>query len=403
MSGYRCVQRSSLCPSRCRRGAVAVLAAFILVALLTLVAFAVDLGYLLVERAQLQRTADAAAMAAAWELADEGMFKGDPYLTQAIDDARLMAQRFAAENNVGNIDPLVDLNTENGVTGDVLIGYMDDLSDPNGTLDTSDPRKFNAVRVLVHRDTVRNGRVPSFFARVLGVAGFDAEAQATAALASDVSGFKIPLDRRNIGILPYALDEPTWDDFVAGGVTEDYGSDYWGYDEQTGDIYAAGDGIPEVDLYPRPNDPNQAAGNRGTVDIGGADNSTTDIARQILYGISAEDLEYHGGELRFDENGELFLQGDTGVSAGFKEELTAIVGEPRIIPIFRPPVDGQGDNAVYTIVKFVGVRIMHVSLNGRLSDRCLLIQPCATVSYGTIYGEVEGASSMIFTPVTLIR
>lgn len=380
--------------AKSRRGAIIVLTVVLLTTFVALVAFAIDLGYVLVERAQLQRTADAAAMAAAWELADEGLFKGDPYLTAAIDEARLMAKRFAAENEVGSIDPDVDLNTSNYVTGDVVIGYMADLFDPNGTLDTSDPRKFNAVRVYVHRDTVRNGQTPSFFARALGVGGFDGQAMATAALASDISGFKIPLDRRNISILPIALDEPTWNDLVAG-----IGNDIWGYDETTGAVSRSGDGLKECNLYPHGNDP---AGNRGVVDIGALNNSTSDIARQILDGVSAEDLEYYGGELRLDANGEIFLEGDTGISAGYLEELNIIVGEPRMIPIFSY-AQNPGDNAEYCIVKFCGVRVMDVQLKGRLSDKRVIIQPCATVSHGTIYGEMDGVSSMIFTPVRLIR
>jgi hypothetical protein len=388
------IQRRGRREKRTRRGAVVMLAALLLSALLALVAFAVDVGYLLVERAQLQRAADAAAMGAAWELADEGLFKGDPNLTEAIDAARILARRFASENEVGSIAPDVDLNAGNHSGGDVVIGYMQDLSDPNGTLDTSDPRKFNAVRVFVHRDSIRNGRVPSFFARAIGVGGFDAQAKATAALASDISGFKIPLDRRNISILPLVLDEATWNDLVAG-----VGNDLWGFNEQSGEVYVSGDNIPECDLYPRGN---SDAGHRGVVDIGGLNNGTSSIAQQILDGISAEDLEYHGGELKLDSCGEVFLPGDAGISAAFKEELTSIVGEPRMIPVYSYS-QNPGDNATYCCVKFCGVRVMDVQLNGRLSDKRVIVQPCATVSHGTIYGELEGGSSMIFTPVRLIR
>jgi hypothetical protein len=378
-----------------RRGTVVMLAALFLTALLALVAFAVDLGYLLVERAQLQRAADSAAMAAAWELADEGLFKGDPNLTEAINAARILAKRFAGENDVGSIAPDVDLNAANTAGGDVVIGYMQDLFDANGTLDTSDPRKFNAVRVYVHRDSIRNGRVPSFFARALGVGGFDAQAKATAALASDISGFKVPLDRRNISILPLVLDEATWNDMAAG-----VGNDVWGFNEQTGEVVMAGDDIPECDLYPRGNG---IAGFRGVVDIGGLNNATSSMAQQVLDGISAEDLEYHGGELKLDSSGEIFLEGDAGISAAFKEELMAIVGEPRMIPVFSVYPDEDGDDATYCIVKFCGVRVVDVELSGRLSDKRIIVQPCATVSHGTIYGEQEGGSSMIFTPVRLIR
>ena len=42
--------------------------------------------------------------------------------------------------------------------------------------------------------------------------------------------------------------------------------------------------------------------------------------------------------------GKLYLNGDTGISAGVKDELASIKGQPRIIPIFST-VSGNGNNA----------------------------------------------------------
>ena len=55
--------------SRSRRGAVAVLAALLMVFIVGMVAFAVDIGYLCVVQTQAQATADASAMAGAMSLA----------------------------------------------------------------------------------------------------------------------------------------------------------------------------------------------------------------------------------------------------------------------------------------------------------------------------------------------
>ncbi len=85
-------------------------------------------------------------------------------------------------------------------------------------------------------------------------------------------------------------------------------------------------------------------GNRGTVDIGSSNNSTADIARQIVHGISPSDFAQLGGKLEFDDSGKLYLNGDTGISAGVKDELASIMGQPRIIPIFST-VSGNGNNA----------------------------------------------------------
>ena len=64
--------------------------------------------------------------------------------------------------------------------------------------------------------------------------------------------------------------------------------------------------------------------------------------------------------LQFDANGELQLNGDTGISAGVKDELASIIGKPRSSRSFfqgsRP-----GNNAHYTIVKWFGIRILDVN------------------------------------------
>ena len=69
---------------RQRRGNVLVLTVFMMMAIFALLACAIDLGYLEVVHTELQRTADSAAIAAAWELIDERALSGygDTWLTE---------------------------------------------------------------------------------------------------------------------------------------------------------------------------------------------------------------------------------------------------------------------------------------------------------------------------------
>lgn len=365
-----------------------------MVGMLALAAMAMDIGYLLVAKSELQRTADAASMAAAWQLADEGMFEGDPYLSCAMSNARSLASTYTGANSVCSASPEIDPNISNHICGDIVIGHLADWSDPNAVLDLTDPSRFNAVTVRVRRTGAMNGLVPAFFAKALGVNGFAAEAKATAALSSDVGGFRIPFNGCNIHILPFALDEETWDCLCAGQA-----EDNWCWDPEHHEINCGPDGIREVNLFPQGTG---SPGNRGTVDIGSNNNSTNDIARQIVDGISQADLEYHGGKLEFNECGKLGLNGDTGISAGVKDELASIKGHPRCIPIFRT-VTGPGNNAMYTIVKFCGVRIMEVKLTGKMSKKRVIIQPCPMIAQGVIQGEIAGTSDLVFTPVRLVR
>ncbi len=360
-----------------------------MIALVAMVALAVDIGYLLVTRDQLQRSADAAAIASAWELVDPAGPKRSVDYAQLTDQVETIAAQYAALNPVLKSTPLLG-------ESDVQLGFIPNPTDPNSPFQSINVGTPNAVQVSVRRDTEQNGEVPLFFARVLGIDKRAVRAQATAVLINSVAGFKPPADGTNLLLLPFALDEETWNELVEFGV----GDDNYRYDTDTKTVKPGSDGIREVNLYPLGTG---SPGNRGTVDIGGNNNSTADIARQITDGISAEDMaHFPDSKLEFDASGELALNGDTGISAGVKDELTAIVGKPRIIPIFRQ-VTGPGNNAEFTVVQFAGVRVLHVKLTGSMSSKKVIIQPCNIVAKGSIPSATPGSSHFVYSPVWLAR
>lgn len=370
------------------------LAALMIVGLLALAALAVDVGYLLLARTQLQVAADAAAIAAAWDLIDEEAGSGNAGLADEVTASRSTAADFAALNVVCTSGPEIDQNAANDATGDVVVGYLPDLADPSATLQFDNTDQFNAVRIRVRKTSDMNGEVALFFARVLGIESKPLEAEALAALNKQIGGFRTPADGGNVDLLPFALDLVTWEALMNGTGTDNYD-----WSPENDHVYNGSDGIKEVNLYPQGTG---SPGNRGTVDIGPSNNSTADIARQIVEGISPEDFDAMGGELEFNEQGELHLNGDTGISAGVKDELASIIGEIRMIPIFSQ-VSGPGNNADYTIVKFVGVRILYVKLTGSMSSKKLIVQPANVLAYGTIATETAGTSDFIYTPARLLQ
>ncbi len=376
-----------LAKSRKRRGNIVVLTAVMMVGLMAMLAFALDIGYLMVARSQMQTTADSAALAAAWELVNQEGFDGATGSWQAESDARDKAAEYAALNSVLSAQPLL-------AHEDVQMGFLANPSDATSPMIVDAAYRPNAVRVRVRRDTAQNGEVPLFFASVLGRDRVALQAEATAAVVSNIRGFSTPTDGSNLGILPITLDEPTWFALFGGG------TDNWTWDAQTNEITSGPDGIPETDLYPRGNGP---PGNRGTVDFGSNNNATEDIARQILHGLTPQDLAFHGGKLELNENGEIFLNGDTGISAGVKDELDSIKGKPRIIPVFRSVV-GPGNNATYTVVAFVGIRVMDVKLTGSMSNKRVIIQPAKMVTLGGIpSAEADLTSYYVYSPAWLVR
>lgn len=360
---------------RSRRGAVAVLACFLMVALLGMLAFAVDLGYIANSQAELRRSADAAALAACHELIYQGVPTAQPNLTTHVAQAHVAAAQYAAWNKVCNAAPGIPSN-------DITVGYLADPTQPDGTIDTGASQSlFNSVQVTVRRNSLQNGQVPTFFGRVFGVHGADAQATATAALIKNFGGFQIPSTNNGadcLMILPFALDLQTWNGLMACDLNAT--TDGWNYNAQ-GQVVPGCDGIREVNLFPQGTG---SPGNRGTVNIGASNNSTATIVRQILTGINAQDLShYPDGQIKFDPYGHLYLNADPGISAGFKSALASIVGQTRLIPIFASLV-GNGNNATYDIVRFAGVRIMAVDLTGSMSSKHLTVQPAVVYTRGGI-------------------
>jgi hypothetical protein len=388
--------------TRKRRGAIAVFVAASGVVLLGFAALAVDAGRLYLGKTELQVAADAAALAGANELLNERRLFGPGELLTSFQVARQQAGAVAASNPVLGCGPQIDFNLDNGASGDLVIGYLSTLYNTGEALSFSDVTEFNAVKVRLRRDATHNGPVALMFARILGIDTADLVAEATAAFQHGIIGFRVTPETGPSSLMPLALRESYWDQLMGtlAGENASY-QDNYAYDPTTGQVTPGQDGLPELNLYPGIGEEQLPPGNFGTVDIGAENNATSDIERQLLEGISAADLEYHGGELSLAD-GSFDLTGDTGLSASLKSALDAIIGQPRTIPLFSE-VSGPGDNSVFTIVKFAGIRIMDVRLTGAMKFKCVLFQPALAVDDSAISGGDGTTSENVYHPVVLVR
>jgi hypothetical protein len=103
-------------------------------------------------------------------------------------------------------------------------------------------------------------------------------------------------------------------------------------------------------------------------------------------------------------SGHLYLNANTGISAGCKSALASIIGQTRVIPIFSSVV-GNGNNANYDIVGWAGVRIMAVDLTGSVKNKYLIVQPATVYCGGGIHASSSNVSSSygVYSPVWLVR
>lgn len=148
--------RTELCQLSTRRGVITVFAAFLMVMMLAMVAFAVDVGYMMTAQSQLQIAADSAAMAAAANIS-----QGTSAMTSA-------AQTYSAYNKaVGKSVTMA--------SSDVQVGTWD----ANARTFTPTGSLSNAVKVTARRDN-STGANGTFFGRVLGLSSFNIPVSAVA-------------------------------------------------------------------------------------------------------------------------------------------------------------------------------------------------------------------------------
>ena len=382
-----------------RRASVIVTVSVSLTVVLGFTALAIDVAYLHTALAEMRAAADAAAMAGTGALLTDERLKGAAELQAVMAAARSASSEFVQANPVFGQGLIIDENGGNAAGGDLVLGYLDDPTDRTAPLSFSDPFKFNTVQVSLRRDDSQNPTILLNFARVFGRSSATLGVTATATAQDGVVGFEINDAGGTANVLPIALHVTPWTDLITQGVTGS--NDNYTYDPETHQVYAGPDGLPELNLYPGSGVDQLTPGNFGTVDIGSSNNSTSDIARQILYGVNESDLAYFGGRLELGEDGTLLLNGDTGLSAGIKDELAAIIGQPRTIPIFNS-VTGPGNNAEFTVINFAGVRIMYVKLTGPMKNKQVIIQPAVVVDESFVTSD-SGSSYYLYRPVTLCR
>lgn len=372
-----------------RRGIVLVLAALLLVGLLTICALTVDVGFMCVARSELQRTADAAALAGVSVMQDMADLNAAPNAYAVAYSARNAACQYSLSNPCRSVPINLPRNDANNANGDLVLGHYNSTTavfDPNST-------KYNSAYVRVRRDSVQNGRVELFIAPVIGVHSVDMSMDAAAYIETDVKGFFIgDGDSATCDLLPFTLQIDLWTARLSERVDE------FTYNPVTKTVSNGPDGIYEVVIYPG----KVAPGNFGTIDLGSPNNSTADLSRQIRYGLNAYDLSFFpDNTIQLGSDGILTLNGDTGISAGIKDDLAAIIGHPRVMPL-HATMSGNGNNAYFNEVAFVGITVCAVKLTGSLNSKYLKIQPCYVVDGTAIGGGTDGTTSrFIRTPPRL--
>jgi Flp pilus assembly protein TadG len=362
-----------------------------------LLALSVDTAVLGVAKSQLQSVADSAALAGANALATQSRLQMGVIQTSDITNAQNQAIQFANYNKVLGDGAVLLSNWTNTNTGteDLVVGYMARPLNPTPALATAPAGgpymspdlqttsamipNYNTIVVQASRTATHTGKVPSFFSKIWGNGGSDLHV-ASAAAVLGISGFSSSNGggTTNANLFPITLDKTTYAMMLQGQTTDSYTFTPGNYTYPLAvgapnGVTNGADGKTESRLYPVGAG---YPGNWGTIKIGVSDNSTATISAQIRYGITPAQLAtYPGGVIQPDPTtGTIQFEGNPGISAGVKDDLTSIIGKPIRIPIYDPAqTGGNGNNLIYTIIAFAPVRILKVNFQGKY--KYVIIQP----------------------------
>lgn len=394
-----------------RRGALLPLVAILLIFLLGMVAFAIDMGYIVQTRLELQNAADSAAMAGAARLLDlhvkttfSPLLDQESLRTDFITKARDEAKKFGELNKGGAMSLILNAS-------DITVGYLDSPARSNTLQPTPpDTRLPNSVQVTVRRDgTVSTGSLALFFAPVLGTNTADIRAGATATYygGNNITGFNSPSNGPNNLLLPIAIDYNLWTAFLNTGLSPD-GTRHDDYTAKrpTGSLPAPNnvstgpDQIPEfAEVYPN----DLAPGNFGLLSIGPGANDTPTYRTWIANGSSPSDMAHFGPNgIQASLTNPVRMKGGPGLKSTLVSDLQAIVGLQRIIPLYST-YDGTGSNTYYDIVGFAGVTIVKAEGSGSNID--IRVQPISVVDRTATTGSasVNNVSRFIYRPLSLTR
>jgi hypothetical protein len=355
------------------RGAVIVWTAISMTTILGFAALSVDMGYFKVVQTQLQRGADAAALAGASAFAHSTKFGRNFNKDSLTALAESRAQDYAAKNIADGKD--INLNTS-----DILVGYLahpENLA--SGIVTTTYP--YNAVQCTIYQNT------NTFFANIWGIRRVALSATATAVLNNRIGGYRAKATGGPL--IPVTVDQATWTDQI----TNKNGGDFYKFNYQTGQISKVADNISEINIYPekQKNGSSPAgAGNFGLLNFENGNNSVNPVGDQIQRGLNSDEIKRTIGSDTFTFTKDVMTQSNTvvgtpityaldgtpGLKASLQSAFTARVGT--VVGFFiNDLVSGSGSNCVYTITGIQYGILVAADLNG--NNKAVIIQPTVYV------------------------
>lgn len=376
-----------------RRGLITGVLLLFMVVLIAVIGLALELGLVYHAQIQLQNAADAAALAGAAQLLDDSVLRPGATLdmTEEVQAAQLAAISFAHSNIAASQEVTLAPNIENEAEGDICAGwllspgtYQSEFLPWNGV------GPCNTLRVRAHRTSQRSNPVPLRIAPLVGIATADVIAEAQATVDQRVYGFR-PIGNATAPVVPLAAlhegSEEAWLEQSQRPATEG-DNDRFTVNYRTDAVVKGADGIPEIELRIATSqtsgvttrgegDDDTSQRNLGLLWLGGPVVGRATLDRQLLTGLTLDDLAAWGGELSLEANGTRLVPGRADADRGLVDTFRKMIGANRVWPLYSIFTEGDEESG-YVLTGFAAGRI--VSAAEEDGELIVLVQPSLLIT-----------------------
>lgn len=381
-------QRSHITVSQAtsRRGVITPLAAIVLLVVMAGVALIVNRLWLDAASLEVTTCVETAVLAAGHELASDELLKEKPDYNTLMDRAEKAANNAITLNTVAGQRIGVPLTKGNNL----LFGKSVAVADTGLKRFLQTDHEPMSVQVKTHHAGRLNNPVADFMSDLtdtdLGTTG----AQIEATLDNHIIGIR-PFENVSVPAFPLAIlkNDPsgkhteTWE----LQIDQKKGKDEYRFDPETRTVSRGSDGIPEIQLTGKPRRGDISDANMQILNFGRRHNSEI-IVRQILSGLSRQDLKNYHGELLFNA-GPIQVHCSPEIEDDEQDAFQKMTGQCRICFLFdKVETSAKSYNGTADCTNMVAGRVMSIK---RLENQAceIILQPGVLTSRAVILAEAK--------------
>lgn len=373
-----------------RRGVITPLAAMVLLAVMAGIALIVNRLWLDAATLEVTTCIETAVLAAGHELASDELLKEKPDYNKLMQRAEKSANRAIKLNTVAGQRIGIQLTKGDNL----LFGKTVPVAETGERQFLQTDHEPLSVQIKTDHASRLNNPVAELLSEVtrtnLGTPGTQIEAS----IDNHVIGIR-PFENVAVPAFPLAIlnDDPT------GKHTETWelqiiqkkGNDEYQFDPKTGKVTRGSDGIPEIKLTGKPRRGDIADANMQILDFGSEFNSEA-VVRQILAGLTRQNLKQFHGELVFNAQ-PVEIKCSPNIENAEQSAFKDMLGQCRICFLYnKVNATPRSYNGIADCTKLVAGRIMAVK---RLENQAceIILQPGVITSRAVVLAKPKPAEN----------